>query len=80
VWRLLDNAQLVRNVRRTLGDRLDATARLQVPNGRYVFGDLAFWDVHDEQYLMIAARPTAELAACRARGEVEPVVGRAGVD
>ena len=81
--------RFVGDVRRAIGDRHDTLVCFQIPNGRYVVGDLAFWDVYyehcsyfthgslaklfrrerfdvldlwtayDDQYLMIAARPTS---------------------
>jgi hypothetical protein len=87
---IIDTGAFIRSVRGAIGDRLDTTVCFQIPNGRYVFGDLAFWDVYyehcsyfthgslarlfrqqsfdvfdlwtdyDDQYLMVAATPTAE--------------------
>jgi hypothetical protein len=85
---IIDTGQFVATVRDAIGDRLDSLVCFQIPNGRYVLGELAFWDVYyehcsyfthgslarlfrnerfdvldlwtdyDDQYLMIAARPT----------------------
>ena len=87
---IIDTGDFVANVRRAIGDRLDTVVCFQIPIGRYVLGDLAFWDVYyehcsyfthgslarlfrqerfevtdlwtdyDDQYLVVAARPTAE--------------------
>jgi SAM-dependent methyltransferase len=43
-----DTAEFVNRVRRSIGDRLETTVFFQVPNARYVLGDLAFWDVYYE--------------------------------
>jgi hypothetical protein len=43
-----DTAEFVSRVRRSIGDRLETTVFFQVPNARYVLGDLAFWDVYYE--------------------------------
>ncbi len=85
---IIDTGRFIRNVRRAIDDRLDTLVCFQIPNGRYVLGDLAFWDVYyehcsyfthgslarlfrkehfevtdlwtdyDDQYLVVAARPT----------------------
>jgi SAM-dependent methyltransferase len=90
---IIDSARFIGNVREAVGDRLDTLVCFQIPNSRYVIGDLAFWDVYyehcsyfthgslarlfrrqrfdvldlwtdyDDQYLMIAARPTLEPTA-----------------
>ena len=87
---IIDTGRFIRNVRRAIDDRLDTLVCFQIPNGRYVLGDLAFWDVYyehcsyfthgslarlfrkeqfevtdlwtdyDDQYLVVAARPTVE--------------------
>lgn len=86
---ILETHSFVHMIRQAVGQQLDSTVFFQIPNGRYVFGDRAFWDVYYEhcsyftagslaglfrkahfevldcwtgyqdQYLMIAARPTA---------------------
>ncbi len=43
---IIDTGAFIRSVRGAIGDRLDTTVCFQIPNGRYVFGDLAFWDVY----------------------------------
>ena len=45
---IIDTGRFIRNVRSAIGDRLETTVCFQVPNGRYVLGDLAFWDVYYE--------------------------------
>ena len=45
---IIDTGAFIRSVRGAIGDRLDTTVCFQIPNGRYVFGDLAFWDVYYE--------------------------------
>jgi SAM-dependent methyltransferase len=85
---IIDAGRFIRSVRNAIADRLDTMVCFQIPNGRYVLGDLAFWDVYyehcsyfshgslarlfrrerfevldlwtdyDDQYLMVAARPT----------------------
>jgi hypothetical protein len=45
---IIDTGAFIRSVRDAIGDRLDTTVCFQIPNGRYVFGDLAFWDVYYE--------------------------------
>jgi len=43
-----ETAEFVQRVRRSIGDRLETTVFFQVPNARYVLGDVAFWDVYYE--------------------------------
>lgn len=43
-----ETAEFVSRVRRSIGDRLETTVFFQVPNARYVLGDVAFWDVYYE--------------------------------
>ncbi len=43
-----NTAEFVRMVRQTVGDNPDAIIFFQVPNARYVFGDVAFWDIYYE--------------------------------
>lgn len=45
---IIDTGAFIGSVRTAIGDRLDTTVCFQIPNGRYVFGDLAFWDVYYE--------------------------------
>ncbi len=45
---IIDTGEFIRNVRRAIGDRPDTIVCFQVPNARYVIGDLAFWDVYYE--------------------------------
>ena len=45
---IIDTGAFIGSVRAAIGDRLDTTVCFQIPNGRYVFGDLAFWDVYYE--------------------------------
>lgn len=45
---ILEARTFIRTVRSSIGDRLDTTVCFQVPNGRYVFGQLAFWDIYYE--------------------------------
>jgi SAM-dependent methyltransferase len=96
---VIDTGRFIGDVRRAIGDRLDSLVCFQVPNGRYVFGDLAFWDVYyehcsyfthgslarlfrqerfevfdlwtdyDDQYLMVAARPTEQATPARLADE-----------
>jgi hypothetical protein len=90
---IIDAGRFIRAVRNAIADRLDTMVCFQIPNGRYVLGDLAFWDVYyehcsyfshgslarlfrrerfevldlwtdyDDQYLMVAARPTVSATA-----------------
>ena len=41
-------ADFVRTVRRAAGDKPERIIFFQVPNARYVFGEIAFWDVYYE--------------------------------
>lgn len=41
-------AAFLDTVHRSIGDRKDTTVFFQVPNGRYVFGETAFWDIYYE--------------------------------
>jgi 2-polyprenyl-3-methyl-5-hydroxy-6-metoxy-1,4-benzoquinol methylase len=41
-------AEFVATVRRSVGDQPDTIVFFQVPNARYVFSDVAFWDVYYE--------------------------------
>ena len=96
---VIDTGRFIRNVREAIADRLDTTVCFQIPNGRYVLGDTAFWDVYyehcsyfthgslarlfraerfdvtdlwtdyDDQYLVVAARPTPEPTAPRLAAE-----------
>ncbi len=43
-----DVGNFVATVRRSVGDREDTTVFFQIPNGRYVLCDVAFWDVYYE--------------------------------
>ncbi|MCP4427746.1 MAG: methyltransferase domain-containing protein [Chloroflexi bacterium] len=43
-----NTAEFVGMVRRTVGDDPGKVVFFQVPNARYVFGDVAFWDVYYE--------------------------------
>ncbi len=43
-----DTTDFVRTVRKSIGDHLETKVFFQVPNARYVFGDLAFWDIYYE--------------------------------
>jgi SAM-dependent methyltransferase len=43
-----DTAEFVGTVRRSVGEDADTIIFFQVPNARYVFGDLAFWDIYYE--------------------------------
>jgi SAM-dependent methyltransferase len=43
-----NTAEFVSTIRRSVGDDLDKIIFFQVPNARYVFGDLAFWDIYYE--------------------------------
>jgi SAM-dependent methyltransferase len=45
---IIDTGRFIRNVRDAIDDRLDTLVCFQIPNGRYVLGDLAFWDVYYE--------------------------------
>lgn len=45
---IVETGDFIRNVRTAIGDRLDTVVCFQIPNGRYVLGDLAFWDVYYE--------------------------------
>ncbi len=45
---IIDTGRFVGVVRDAIGDRLDCLVCFQIPNGRYVLGDLAFWDVYYE--------------------------------
>jgi len=40
--------QFLTTVRKTIGELADTVVFFQVPNARYVFGDLAFWDIYYE--------------------------------
>lgn len=40
--------QFLTTVRKAIGERADTVVFFQVPNARYVFGDLAFWDIYYE--------------------------------
>lgn len=41
-------AQFIDTVRRSIGDRPNTTVFFQIPNAKYVFRELAFWDVYYE--------------------------------
>ena len=41
-------ASFLNTVRRSIGDRENTIIFFQVPNGRYVFGETAFWDIYYE--------------------------------
>ena len=43
-----DTAEFVTMVRNAVGDDADTAVFFQVPNARYVFGDVAFWDIYYE--------------------------------
>ncbi len=43
-----NTAEFVRMVRQTVGDNPNKTVFFQVPNARYVLGDVAFWDIYYE--------------------------------
>lgn len=43
-----DVGDFVATVRRSVGDREDTTVFFQIPNGRYVLCDVAFWDIYYE--------------------------------
>ena len=43
-----NTAEFLQTVRRSIGDRPNATVFFQIPNGGYVLNDLAFWDVYYE--------------------------------
>lgn len=43
-----NTAEFVGTVRRSVGDDSDTIIFFQVPNARYVFGDMAFWDIYYE--------------------------------
>lgn len=43
-----ETAEFVGTVRRAVGDDPDKVVFFQVPNARYVFGDVAFWDIYYE--------------------------------
>lgn len=43
-----NTAEFVGTVRRAVGSDEDTVIFFQVPNARYVFGDLAFWDIYYE--------------------------------
>jgi hypothetical protein len=45
---IIDTGRFVRAVRDAIGERLETMVCFQIPNGRYVLGDLAFWDVYYE--------------------------------
>ncbi len=38
----------IATVRRSIGERGDTIVFFQIPNGRYVLGDIAFWDIYYE--------------------------------
>lgn len=40
--------EFIRMIRRSLGKQSKSVVFFQIPNARYVFGDLAFWDVYYE--------------------------------
>jgi SAM-dependent methyltransferase len=40
--------QFISTVRKAIGEHADTVVFFQVPNARYVFGDLAFWDIYYE--------------------------------
>jgi SAM-dependent methyltransferase len=41
-------ADFINTVRKSMGDKKDAVVFFQVPNGKYVFGEVAFWDIYYE--------------------------------
>jgi hypothetical protein len=43
-----DTAVFVRNIAQTIGNNRETIVFFQVPNARYVFGDVAFWDIYYE--------------------------------
>lgn len=43
-----NTAEFVQTVRNAVGDDPDTAVFFQVPNARYVFGDIAFWDIYYE--------------------------------
>ena len=43
-----NTAEFVSMIRRAIGDNPDTIVFFQVPNARYVFGDVAFWDIYYE--------------------------------
>lgn len=43
-----NTAEFVSTVRRSIGDRTDTIVFFQVPNARYVLGEVAFWDIYYE--------------------------------
>lgn len=45
---IIDSGDFIATVREAIGDRLDTMVCFQIPNARYVIGDLAFWDVYYE--------------------------------
>lgn len=45
---ILDTGRFVGELRRAIGDQPDVKVWFQVPNARYVLGELAFWDVYYE--------------------------------
>ncbi|WP_228845414.1 class I SAM-dependent methyltransferase [Phototrophicus methaneseepsis] len=40
--------EFMQTVRRSIADQRETTVFFQIPNGEYVFGDMAFWDVYYE--------------------------------
>ena len=45
---IIDTGSFVAALRDAIGDRTDVQVCFQIPNARYVFGDIAFWDVYYE--------------------------------
>jgi 2-polyprenyl-3-methyl-5-hydroxy-6-metoxy-1,4-benzoquinol methylase len=41
-------ADFIRTIRQSIGSKTDTVTFFQVPNGKYVFGDTAFWDIYYE--------------------------------
>jgi SAM-dependent methyltransferase len=41
-------ADFLNTVRKSIGDKKDVVIFFQIPNGKYVFGDVAFWDIYYE--------------------------------
>jgi len=51
----------VSTVRRSIGERFDTVVFFQIPNARYVYGDLAFWDVYYEHCSYFSKSSVANL-------------------
>lgn len=58
---IIDTGEFVRMVRAAVGSSPDTVVMFQVPNARYVFGGLAFWDVYYEHCSYFTAGSLARL-------------------